>query len=375
MNLFNPSYHTVKLSDMQFRSANGLWYVEMPAGTYHVGKDFKRTLLKMLQVKHPLIHSIPLDELVRVISKYDDRPMKVYLNDACALAVAAMKPNVSPVDTSAAASIHESLSKSYEVTPLQQTDLITEFVVFNKNSFRLFPTDSGVYKAGGLVHINHTNGSSIKIVAALQHCKSGNYAIINNKALCLLIPVRNDSRRTAREIHDALLLVARSDKPEFYDLIKDRLLASRLTVASLRECVAVGAKLSDINHHRAALIKLPKMLDFYGMAAPDEKTEKWLASKPSHVDRLQLFHLLVDTLVYKPRAYREETGDFLFDVGDLEGTDTRRLWDKKIKVKRTRIKSVPDTDDSDILSDFSYCEADSTEYDYDDDDIVSDFGD
>jgi len=359
---------------MQFRSKNGLWYLHMPAGIYHVGKEFKRSLLNILQVRNAMVKSIPLDSLVNVISEHDDRPVKIYVNDGCALAIAAMKHTVSPLDTTTTALVHEYLAKTYDVVDFNQDEFVTEFTVFNKNSFQLFPTQHGEYRAGGLVHIKHHNGNSIKIVAVLEHCRSGNYAIINNKALCLLVPVRDDYKRTAREVRDALLLVARSDKPEFYNLIEERLMSSRQTVASIRECAAVGARLSKVNAKRAEMIKLPRVLDHYGMAAPDEKTEKWLASKPSHADRLQLFHLMVDTNVHKPRAFREEAGDFLFDVGDLEGTETKRLWSKKIRVKRTRVKSVPDIPtDSDILSDFGG-ELESTEF-QDDDDIASDFGD
>lgn len=372
--LINPSYHVVKLSGIQFRNQNGLWYLHMPAGIYHVGKEFKRSLLSILQVRNTLVKSIPLDSLVDVISEHDDRPVKIYVNDGCALAIAAMKHDVSPLDTTTTALIHEYLAQSYDVVDLAQDEFTTEFTVFNKNPFQLFPTRHGEYRAGGLVHIKHHNGNNIKIVAVLEHCRSGNYAIINNKALCLMVPVRNDYRRTAKEVRDALLLVARADKPEFYNLIEERLVASRNTIASIRECAAVGARLSKVNIKRAQMVKLPRVLDHYGMAAPDEKTEKWLASKPSHADRLQLFHLMVDTNVYNPRAFREEAGDFLFDVGDLEGTDSKRLWSKKIRVKRTRVKSVPDIPtDSDILSDFGGV-PESTEF-HDDDDIVSEFGD
>jgi hypothetical protein len=373
-NLINPAYHVVKLSEVQFQNQNGLWYLHMPAGIYHVGREFKNSLLSILQVRNALVKSIPLDSLVNVISEHDDRPVKIYVNDGCALAVAAMKHNVSPLDTTMTAILYEMLGKSYDVVDFVQDEFVTEFTVFNKNSFQLFPTRHGEYRAGGLVHIKHHNGNSVKIVAVLEHCRSGNYAIINNKALSLLVPVRNDHKRTANEVRDALLLVARADKPEFYNLIEERLLASRNTIASIRECAEVGAKLAEINVQRADMIKLPKVLDHYGMAAPDEKTEKWLASKPSHADRLQLFHLMVDTNVYKPRAFREEAGDFLFDVGDLEGTESKRLWSKKIRVQRVRVKSVPDDDNSDILSDFGSVESDSTSY-IDDDDIVSDFGD
>jgi len=361
--MINPAYITTNMQDLRLKQNNGLWYLEMGDSLFHVGAEFKESLYKTLNISRKTTGKIPLDEIFEAAKRHNSDPVKVYINKALALAVSLLKPTVRPIDPTQASELFEGTSEASE---MHQTELQTEFYVRNPNIITVFDSKHGRYRAGGFVQIRHDRGTSIKIVPILEHTSSGQCAIINNKVLCLFVPIRKDANRTFADLKDAVKSVATSRKPEFRDILVDRIKESRNTVASVAECVHVASTLSEIAPERAKLLKLDRVFDHYGMAAPDEKSEKWLAMNPSHADRLQLFHLLVDTKTDDPN-FREKAGSFLFDTGDLEGTDVMRLWGKSRR-------AAPRTEfDSDIVSDFE-TELESTEI-YDDDDIASDFGD
>jgi len=373
--MLNPSYIQVNFRDIGLQENNGLWYLQLNGELFHAGKEFKSSLYKRLHISNKTTDLIPLDKVVEMAKEKYSEDVVVYINRACALAVSVLDVGSSPATTTQVAHICNELGeRAFDLT---QDELKSEFYVINNNKFQVFPTSNGIYRAGGFVHVRHDKALSAKIVPVVEHVASGNCAIINNRVLCMYVQARQTSAATAKDLLDALKTITNASKPEFADIISNRLRECRETIASVRECVDVGSRLLKIAHfRRAKFLNLPKLFDRYGIAGPDEKNEKWLASNPSHADRLQLFHLLIDSNVNMPRAYREEVGDFFFDVGDLEGSNAERLWSKKIKVKPLRtaklLVSVPD-DNSDICSKVLYPQ-ESTEI-VDDDDIASDFGD
>jgi hypothetical protein len=134
---------------------------------------------------------------------------------------------------------------------------------------------------------------------------------------------------------------------------------------------------------RAGLVKLEKVFDHYGIAGPNDvkgtkaEKEKWLASMPTHVDRLQLFHLLIDTIpdTKNSREFQEDVGNFLFSAGDLSGMKARRLRRSGTKREwKEEVREVLDSTriDSDIASEIISVPDDTSWYDSDD--IASDIG-
>jgi len=375
----NPRYVVLHLNDLAFVNHNGLWYLDLRRDgkmqSYHIGKSFKDSFLKTFNMSRKLAENIPLDALLKAAQDHDGKRVKVYLNDACALAVSMMKETedpLSPLDVQEVVEILE--QKGYDVQDVKYGDLVSEFVVFNATPFKPFNSKHGVYRAGGLFNIPHDKGSTVRAVAVLEHCSSHNYAIINSRPLSLCIPQSKNAEKTFSELKDAALLIARAKKPEFHDLLVDALKTAKNTVASVNECVYAAGRIMDFGHRlKANLVRLSKLLDYYGMASPAEKPQKWLESTPSHANRLQLFHLLVGLRVCEPREYREEVGDFLFTGGDLFGANLARIWRKKPKV--TMEDTDPfENDDSDIISDYTSDETESMT-EYDEDDIHSDLGD
>jgi hypothetical protein len=377
-----PAYYVRKLSDIALTQHKGLWYVDIMINgekwMYHIGSHFKESFCKMFFVLKKATQDIPLDAIQRAVVSNGDKTVKIYVDDSCALAVAIMKENVNPVSAAQAVDLYNGLEREgFDVRDFDQDILRSEFAIFNREPIQLFPTKFGEYRGGGLVYITHNNGTNVKILSVIEHCSSGRYAIINNRAISLAIPTRKGPENAVREARDALRMIGRATRPEFQDLIAERLCAARSTVASVGECMDIADRISKYNRQRAHFVKLPRVFDHYKIASPDEKNERWLETNPSHADRLQLFHLLVDTIVVKypdARIYREKAGEFLFSAGDLEGTDAKRLWSQKVRVRR--IKGPQVMVGSDILSDFG---EDLTQLDtdpeYDDDDLVSDFGD
>ena len=376
-----PAYYTKKLSEIMLTQHRGLWYldffVENEKLMYHIGPRFKETFCKMFHVMKRATNDIPLDAIQRAVVSNEDRNIQLYVDDGSALAVAIMKENDHPISAALAKDLYDDLTKEqFDVRDFDQNAFRTEFAIFNKTPIQLFPGKHGAYRGGGLVHITHYNNASAKILSILEHCSSGRYAIINNRVVSLVVPTRKSAENALSEVRDAMRTIGRADRPEFHAILAESLGAARNTVASIRECMDIASRINNVgNVHRAGMIKLPRVLDHYGIASPDEKNEKWLAMNPTHADRLQLFHLLVDTVVVKdPRLFREGAGSFLFSSGDLEGTDAKRLWSKKTRVKRIKGPKIAIDDcDSEIFSDF---EDDATQLDTcDDDDVVSDFGD
>jgi hypothetical protein len=377
-----PAYHIRKLSDITLTNHKGLWYVDLHSDgekwMYHLGSHFKESFCKMFFVLKKATDDIPLDAIQRAVIDNEDKTVKIYVDNSCALAVAIMKETVNPVSAAQARDLYDSLEREgFDVRDFDQDVLRTEFAIFNREPVQLFPSKFGEYRGGGLVYITHHNNTSVKIMSVIEHCSSGHYAIINNRIISMGIPTRKGPENTLREARDALRMVGRATRPEYHDIIAERLTAARSTVASVGECMDIANRIAKYNRQRAHFVKLPKVLDHYKIASPDEKNERWLATNPTHADRLQLFHLLIDTIVVKhpdARIYREKAGAFLFTAGDLEGTEAKRLWSRKVRVQRIKGPKALITHGSDILSDFG---EDMTQLDTecDDDDIVSDFGD
>ena len=315
----NPAYHVVNLSDMKLFTHNSLWYLTIPLGGkewhFHVGRSFKATFCRMFNVSRRTTDNIPLDAVVRAVLEGGDKKVKIYVDNSAAAAIALMRENTVPVDVNQAVSIYDSVKDDHEVLEFFQDEMCTEFIIFNPNKFRLFDGKHGLYRIGGLVHIKHWNGANIKAIAVLEHCSSGNYAIINNRALSVIVPVRNEPSWAMRSTVHSLHMIATAKRPEFYDLLANRLVALRNTTASIRECIRASSIVSEIDIFRARTVNLNRICDHYDIASPDEKNEKWLERTPSHADRLQLFHLMIDTVVVdfdNRRDYTEKVGRVLF---------------------------------------------------------------
>lgn len=361
-NLINPNYHLTSIGEIRFPDSNGISFVEFGAKTYLVGKSFLDSFCKMFNVSRKAVDEVPLEPLREVMARAKDRSVKIYVNDACATALFVMDHDANPIGPDIAHSMYEWFHDNYGAFDLMLTEMYTEFNV-NGKQFEMFKDRHGIYRPGSLVHISHGDGSSVKILTTLEHCSSGHRAIINNKALCMFVPTSDRSAEdSAKEVVAAMSSVAKADRHEFHELIVDRLVTSRKTIASLKECSEVGAKLVKMEKlGRASKLNLEKVLDHYKIASPDERNKKWLAINPSHADRLQLFHLLVDTVAdADARMYYEYCGDFLFTTGDLEGTNACRLWGNP------KPKAESRDQDSDIMSDFGSHQNVSGELDNDD---------
>jgi hypothetical protein len=366
--IINPAYIRTSFKDIKLDEHNGLLYLHLDGSIYHVGKEFKNALFKKLHVTDKTTDAIPLCMIMEAAQEKMIDDVIVYVNKGCALAVSIMDSGNEPINTTQAAVIYDKMRIECATSDLEQTELLTEFCIFNGNKLRVFPTKLGVYRIGSLVRIRHDNDSNVKIAPVIEHCSSGKYAVINNRPLGLFV------HPNTKELRHALMSIVKAGKPEFYDILASRLRECRNTIASVRECVKVASKMMEILHpERAAKINLPKLFDYYNIAGPNDKNEKWLAIHPSHADRLQLFHLMIDASVNMPREYQEEVGNFLFEVGDLEGSDATRLWGRTDNWRSDEVEDKIQSDDSDICSDMGGDE--SSEVSEDDSDIASDFGD
>ena len=189
----NPAYHLVPLSKLRIEKLNRLWYLHIITDSkpmiFHIGPEFKKSFCKFLHVSTKATKNIPFDVLLETMKENNSFDVKVYVNKGRALALAIMKAEHMPLGADGALELYEWLKyHGYDVRDLLQDEFFTEFSIFNKNPFDLDGFHS--YRGGGLIHVSHVGNSSVKILTTLEHRNSRNYAIINNKSLCLYVPTR-----------------------------------------------------------------------------------------------------------------------------------------------------------------------------------------
>jgi hypothetical protein len=383
--IINPLYKQVTISQLRIEEQSGLSYLYIDGDQtyiYHVGAEFIESFCKTFHFSRKSINEVSLSVAFRMIKDVvKDKDYLIYINDACAFAIAIMKDDGKPVGGDLAQKLYDEMeSKKCSVMGLTQDEIHTKFMVVNPNAFKMF-NDRESYRLGGLLYVPHIYNGSVKIMAVIERCSSGGLAIINNRALCLYVQLRDDPKETIAEVGDAMISVAESDKLEFHQLIAERLTTNYQTTASVKECANIGQKLVTIGSgERASMIRIDKVLDHYGIASPSDRGEKWLSMQPSHLNRLQLFHLLIDA-VHNEYEFMEEVGDFLFTPCDLENTGVKKLWQKpKRKQVLTPREAFPHQADrqadardidGDILSDGIEWDRTETEYVKGDDDIAS----
>jgi hypothetical protein len=417
-----PRYVHVPLSSINVEWLNG-YYINIPRQAvwpdseddakayFRVFESFVDSFLRMFNLSSTkkdkdTVWTAYFDLMKK---EHTDRNVKLYINNSCGHAVAIVDEDTTPLPADISLEMYEWLKlNGHNVSRLCNEEDKTEFIILSSKVIRLFNGKYGTYRIGGIVSIPHC-GNTIKIYGALEHCSTQNVAIVKNKSVSINVDAKDrQPEDVAKEVIEALATVADADKSPFYKLIIGRLKTSRKTIASIQECLDVNELLAKKMEMplRAARMELHKTLDHYGIVCPNvpfikaiqfsavrrigdnilieskSTRTKWLSTNPSHIDRLQLFHLLVDTMTEwdtSPediRKFQERVGDFLFSMGDLEDTNAQRLFALPPVKRKTEPRDNADIididDNSDILSDF---DSEGTDTMSDTDDLQSDLGD
>lgn len=423
----NPMYVDVPLSEINAELLDDQYHIAISRkriwpdrdegiAHFYVFDSFVDSFLKMFNITSTKDdnNNTWVDYLAFMKKQHPHKIVKLYLNNSYAHCVAILETNVRPISANIALELYEYLSSNnVNVSRLSNNEHVTEFVVLNDDLVKVFDTKYGIYRLGGIITISHLTNSGVKIHAVVEHVCSGRIATIKNKSLSIFIDV-TDIETTVSDIISAVGAIV--NRSPFKTLIVDRLKASRHTVASIDECLKISKRLSkDMSiPMRASKMDLHRLMDYYGIVCPNvpfldsKKYEarrkignnimlnakstrtKWLSTNPSHITRLQLFHLLIDTRAEDDmvESHREFTGRFLFSVGDLEDTNAERiqlptiskLEERKKRQKKalSSIKMVhhhesEDTEmfyNDDIISDF---DSETETEDVHTDDIASDF--
>jgi len=360
----NPGYFDVDLSQLEMKQINGLWYLNIHNDSehpliFHVDSMFKESLCRYFNLFRNPGENVPFDFFLNAVKEREkNHKVTIYVNQAIAKAVAMIKADHNPVDLTLGQELYDWLKHNkHEVSDIKQHEKYTWFIYYNDRPFVYDPR----YRSGGLVKISHIDNASIKIIAVLRHESFQNYAVIDNKALCLFVPTRKRKPiESLQEAADVIEYSAGAEKPEFYNIFVDRIKSNRNANASVKECMkAVELMIKEGFAEDARRVDLPRIFDEHNVASPDEKGPKWASTTSTHHKRMDLFNMLISIRPDTPLAYGAKIGEFLFSVGDLEGIND---------------EVIPEcADDSEIISDFECIDKEEDETDWGDEDIKSDF--